>query len=47
MIVQHSQRIRPPAKPETALSLALKQALERASCTCTHAREFNRGGQRG
>lgn len=30
MIVQHSQRIRAAAKPETALSLALKQAFERA-----------------
>jgi hypothetical protein len=30
MIARTSQNIRPPAKPETALSLALKQALERA-----------------
>jgi hypothetical protein len=47
VILRTSQNIRAPEKPETALSLALKQALEWASCTCTHAREFNRGGQRG
>jgi hypothetical protein len=30
MIVRSSQNIRPPAKPETALSLALREALEKA-----------------
>jgi hypothetical protein len=30
VILRTSQNIRPPEEPETALSLALKQALERA-----------------
>lgn len=30
MIVRHSQNIRPPAKPDTALSLALREAFEKA-----------------
>ena len=29
MIVRHSQGIRPPVKPESALAVALREAMER------------------